>query len=181
MPAGVADLCASCVRYVTSKYGVPLDFTPDTLSVVDHYVRDARAEILAKPQSLPLLQATVGAYVGEVIRRAHFGLWYADGEHDAWRVQMTRVYLTFNPIGMMREALTLAAAEGWHAPLEMDKVEREEVDRRLAALPEVEEGEFYAPSTRFDVVEIAVQSLAAQMRSRGLGDVRFDKDDYQNR
>lgn len=179
MPGNVAELCASCVRFVAAKYGVPLDFTPDTLSIVDQYVRDARAEVMAKPMSLPLVEASVGAYVGEVIRRVHHGLWRADGDHDTWRIQMTRVYLTFNPIGMAREAILLGAADGWHAHLEMDEVEREEVQRRLAALPEASEDEFYAPSTRFDVVELAVESIAAQMRSRGLGDVRFTADDYE--
>ncbi|MEO9254668.1 MAG: hypothetical protein ABI305_03955, partial [Tepidiformaceae bacterium] len=78
MPGNVAELCASCVRFVAAKYGVPLDFTPDTLSIVDQYVRDARAEVMAKPMSLPLVEASVGAYVGEVIRRVHHGLWRAD-------------------------------------------------------------------------------------------------------
>ena len=179
MPAAVAELAAACVRYAATKYGVPLDFTQDTLSVLDQYVRDARAEVVAKPASLPLLQATIGAYLGEVIRRAHRGLWESEGEHDAWRVLFTRVYLSFNPIGMAREALLEDAQPGWHAHLEVDDAEREGVERRLAALGEVADDEFYAPTTRFDAVEIAVDQLAARMRAQGLGDVRFDRGDYE--
>jgi hypothetical protein len=178
MPGPVAELAASCVRFAAAKYGVPLDFTPDTLSIVDQYVRDARADVTAKPQSLDLLQASIGAYVGEVIRRAHHGLWRCEGEYDGWRIYMTRVYLAFNPIGMAREALLLEPAEGWHAHLETEIAEREVLERRLQSLGEVEDDEYYAPSTRFDVVEIAVDALAAEMRSQGLGDVRFTADDY---
>lgn len=178
MPARVAELAAACVRFVATKYGVPLDFGPDTLSLLDQYVRDARPEIGVKPESIGLLQASIGAYLGEVIRRAHGGMWAAEGDHDGWRVRMTRVFLAFNPIGMAREALLLEEAPGWSAHLETDAAERDALDQRLAALPEVEDDEFYAPSTRFDVVEIAVEALAAQMRANGLGDVRFSAEDY---
>jgi hypothetical protein len=164
---------------VASKYGVPLDFSPDTLSLLDQYIRDARPEVAQKPESLDLLQATLGAYLGEVIRRVHHGVWEAEGEHDVWRVLMTRVYLAFNPIGMVREALLGELAPGWNAHLETDAGEREALDERLAMLPEVEEDEFYAPTTRFDVVEIAVDALATHMRQSGLGDVRFSRDDYK--
>jgi hypothetical protein len=61
----------------------------------------------------------------------------------------------------------------------MDPGEREEVDRRLEALPKVEEDEFFAPTTRFDVVGIAVDALRAQMVEQGTGDVRFTRDDYR--
>jgi len=62
---------------------------------------------------------------------------------------------------------------------EVDDAERERVERRLAALGEVAEDEFFAPTTRFDAVEIAVDRLAARMRAQGLGDVRFDRGDYE--
>ena len=60
---------------------------------------------------------------------------------------------------MVREALLLRGAEGWHAHFELDPGERELIEARLAALPEVSEDEYYAPSTRFDVVNIVVEAL----------------------
>ena len=103
-PDHVAELAASCARFVLSKYKVPLDGTSDTLSLVDQYVRDARADLNVKPEALELLTATIGAYLGEVVRRAYGGTWYAIGDYDGWRLDMTRVFLTFNPLGMAREA-----------------------------------------------------------------------------
>jgi hypothetical protein len=46
-------------------------------------------------------------------------------------------------------------------------------------LPQVDEEEYYAPTTRFDVVNIAYEALRARMQSAGLGDVRFGMEDYK--
>lgn len=182
-PAAVAELAASCARFVHAKYRVPLDGTSDTLSLLDQYVRDARADILEKPETLELLEASIGAYLGEVMRRAFGGSWFATGDYDGWRVDMSRVFLTFNPVGMAREALTLAEADGWHAHLEMDDAYKEDVNRRLEALAPagVDEDEYFAPSTRFDVVSLAVDALHAKMVEDGHGDVTFSAEDYRKK
>jgi hypothetical protein len=178
-PDVVAELAASSARFVLAKYKVPLDGTSDTLSILDQYVKDARADLLVQPASLPLLEATIGAYFGEVVRRAFDARWFVSGDHDAWRLDFEEVYLTFNPIGMAREALTLGQADGWHAHLEMDDAEKDEVEARLARLPEVEDDEYYALSTRFDVIEIAVEALRARAQADGLLGVRFTAEDYR--
>jgi hypothetical protein len=180
-PPRVAELAASCARFVLSKYGVPLDGTSDTLSLLDQYVKDARDDVANRPETLDLLTATIGAYLGEVVRRAFGGTWFADGEHAAWRVDMTSVFLTFNPLGMAREAITLEEQEGWHAHLETDEAEKDELERRLEALPEVEEEEYFLPTTRFDVVSLAVEALRAKMVADGHADVTFGPADYRKR
>ena len=177
-PEPVAELFASCVRFVGAKYQFALDFTPDTLSVLDQYVRDAREDLKQKPETLDLLQATIGAYLGEVMRRSFGGEWFCEGEHDGWRLDFTYVYLTFNPIGMAREALMLATADGWHGHLETEEAERELLEGRLKLLADVDEEEYYAPTTRHDVVEIAVDALRAKMQEDGHGDVKFTREDY---
>jgi hypothetical protein len=180
-PTAVAELAAACVRFVAAKYKVPLDFEPETLSLVDQYVRDGREELRAKPEALELLQASIGAYLGETMRRAFGATWFCEGDYDGWRLDFTFVYLTFNPIGMAREALALATADGWHAHLEADAGEREILEQRLASLGEIDEEEYYAPTTRFDVVEIAVDTLRAKMQDDGNADVTFGPDDYRGK
>jgi hypothetical protein len=177
-PASVAELAAACVRFVATRYGAALDFAPDTLSFVDHWVREARNEIAERPEAADIVQAAAGAYLGEVIRRAFGGSWVAEGDHPDWRLELERVYCAFNPIGMAREALFLEQAEGWHAHFELDPGESEAIEQRLAALPSVPDEEFYAPSTRFDVVSILFEALRTGMRARGLSDVRFTHEDY---
>ncbi len=177
-PQEVSDLAAACVRFVAARYRVTLDFTAETLSLVDQWVRDARAEVAARPEALGIVQAAAGAYLGEVIRRAFGGHWLTRGNHADWRVQLEHVYCAFNPIGMAREALLMEAADGWHAHLELDPGERDAVEQRLAALPAVEPDDYYAPSTRFDVVAMVVDALREDMRARGVEDVRFHPEDY---
>ena len=113
------------------------------------------------------------------MRRAFGATWSTEGEHADWRLYLSTVYCAFNPLGMVREALMLGEAEGWHAHFELDPGEREEIEARLAALPEVSEDEYYAPSTRFDVVNIVVDALRENMRASGLADVRFEAKDYE--
>lgn len=180
-PVAVAELAAACVRFVATKYKVPLDFSPDTLSLVDQYARDAQAELKEKPESLDLLAATIGAYLGETMRRSFGASWFCEGDYDGWRLDFTFVYLTFNPIGMAREALMLEPADGWHPHLETDPGERELLEARLASLGEIDEEEYYLPTSRYDVVEIAVEALHAKMVEDGHGDVTFGTDDYRGK
>jgi hypothetical protein len=177
-PPQVAELAAACVRFVASRYGAALDFEPETLSFVDHWVREARAEITVRPEVVEVVQAAAGAYLGEVVRRAFGGSWRLEGHHADWRLQLDRVYCSFNPIGMAREALLLEGADGWGAHFELDPAEADAIEQRLAALPPASDDEFYAPSTRFDVVSILFEALRESLRSRGLADVRFAPEDY---
>jgi hypothetical protein len=126
---------------------------------------------------MPIVEGAIGAYLGEVIRRAHGGIWDAEGDPSTWRVVMTRVFLAFHPIAMAREALTLEHEEG--SNLETDPAQREALEARLASLGEVDDTEYFAPTTRFDMIEIVVEALAAQARIDGTADVRFTLDDYK--
>jgi hypothetical protein len=178
-PANVAELSAACVRFVETRYGIHLDFMPETLSVLDQWVRDARDELRERPEVADLVQSSAGAYLGEVVRRAFGAQWMAEGDYADWRLGMATVFCAYNPLGMVREALMLSEAEGWHAHFELDPGEEEAIVARLEALPEVGEDEFYAPSTRFDVVNLVVDALRERMRGSGLGDVRFTAEDYR--
>jgi hypothetical protein len=177
-PDRVAELRAACIRFVASKYKVPLDGTPDTLSLVDQYVRDAREAVRERPDTLELVAPAIGAYLGEVMRQMFRGEWWAEGPYDGWRLYFTNVYLAFNPIGMAREAITMSDEEGWNAHLTLDPGEREAIEARMAAMPDVDEEEYYLPTTRLDVVTAVVETLRARAESSGTGDVTFTKEDY---
>jgi hypothetical protein len=155
-----------------------LDFCPDTLSFLDQWLRDARADAGGRPEALELAQSTAGAYLGEVMRRHFCGEWRIEGSQPEWRLCLATVYCAFNPIGMAREALLLEVADGWGAHFELDPAERDAIDARLATLPAATADEYYAPSTRFDVLCIVVDALRAGMKSRGLDGVRFGPEDY---
>ena len=178
-PQNVLELAASCVRFVGQKYNVALDFTPETLPVVDQYVRDAQKEIGARPETMAVLSATVGAYLGEVMRREFGAFWFAEGDYAAWRLYFTHVYLACNPLGMVLEALDPEEAEGWHAHFEIDPGDADVVAERLAKLPEVEAELFSMPTTRLEALTVVFEALRAHMESQNTGDVRFGPDDYR--
>jgi hypothetical protein len=178
-PPQVGELAGACVRFITARYGTELDYQPETLSFVDQWIRDGRAEIDGKPEATELAQAAAGAYFGEVIRRWFGARWVAEGDHRAWKLCLSNVFCAFNPIGVAREALLQEPAEGWNAHMQLDPGVRASVEGRLAALPPAGDDEYYAPTTRFDVLCIVVDALRASMRAGGLGDGRFSPDDYR--
>jgi hypothetical protein len=177
----VADLAASCARFVERRYGVALDYEPDTLSLLDQYVRDARAGAIdeaTKAETVELVVAVTGAYFGEVARRAYGAEWVAEGPYEEWKLCLEPVYLAFNPLGVMREAFRAEEQPGWNAHLAMEEADRPFVEARIAALGEVDADEFFLPSTRWDVLEIAVEALKSRMNERGETGVRFSREDY---
>ncbi len=178
-PPNVVELAQSCVRFVASRYNVALDFTLETLPVVDQYIRDARKDLGERPESVPLLTASIGAYVGEVMRRRFGAFWFSDGDYSAWRLYFTRVYLACNPLGMMLEALAPEESEGWHAHFEIDPGDSEVVSSRLAVFPEVDAEIFSLPSTRLEALTVVFEALRAHMEQNNTGDVRFGPDDYR--
>jgi hypothetical protein len=177
-PPQVAELVAACMRFVASKYKVALDGTPDTLSLVDQYIREARTAFEARPESIDLVAPAVGAYLGEVMRQEFGAEWFADGSHESWRLYFNHVYLAFNPVGIAREAITMKEEEGWNAHLTLDPAEREAIEERLGVMPEVDEDEYYLPTTRFDVITVVVETLRARAEASGTGDVTFTREDY---
>jgi hypothetical protein len=182
-PGPVAELIAACNRFIASKYKVALDGTPLTLSLLDQYVRDAREAVKERPESIDLVAPAVGAYLGEVMRQTFGATWSLpadeiNADHDAWRLCFKHVYLSFNPIGVAREALTMFESEGWNAHLTLDPGEADEIRDRLAAMPEVDEDEYYLPSTRFDVINVVVDTLRARAEASGTGDIEFSPEDY---
>ena len=182
-PGPVAELIAACNRFIASKYKVALDGTPLTLSLLDQYVRDAREAVRERPESIDLVAPAVGAYLGEVMRQTFGATWSLpadeiNADHDAWRLCFKHVFLAFNPIGLARESLTMTEAEGWNAHLTLDPGEAEEIRQRLSVMPEVDEEEYYLPSTRFDVINIVVDTLRARAEDSGTGDIEFAPEDY---
>ena len=177
-PAHIQELADGCVRFVATRYGATLDFTSDTLSLLDQWARDARSEAAERPDVARIVETAGGAYLGEVIRRAFGGYWRICDDEADWRLLLSAAYCSFNPVAMVREAIWLKPADGWHGHVEVDPADREAIEARLAALPEVADDEFYAPSTRFDVVELVVHALCAAQSSSGHGDVHFEPDDY---
>jgi hypothetical protein len=180
----VRELSARCEQHVRDAVGMPLDGSVETLPILDHYVRLSIEASKRRPELLPLLSRTVGAYFGQVVADHLGGFWWLpSSDVYTWHVCLRSVFLAFNPIGMAHAALTWslgaeAVGDGPPAELRLQARYRDFIEQRLAALPPMREGDFFSLSTRLEGLEIAAAALGEAMAASGHGDQVLDDDDY---
>ena len=179
-PEVVLERAASCVRFVLTTLKIELDFTPETLSLVDHWLGTARA---ASDDAIEaLVTEAAGAYFGEVVRRALPGArWHVAKESKDWRIELDHVFLSFNPIGIAVEALETDDAPSWNAHLEVLKEDRALLEQTLTRLGDVREDDYYRLAVRWEVIEHVAAALEGAAVSRGETDRRFSSAVYAAR
>ncbi len=179
-PDEISEPVLLCLESVRRAVGVELDFSPETLPVLDHYVSIARSSIQDRPELLPLLARAVGSYFGEVFRASIGGFWRLPSANVVdWSVCARTVFLWFNPIGVAFDALAGGPDhDGPRSQLHVAAGYRGAVDSRLAGLPEVADDEFVTLSTRFEVIDFAVDALRTAMRAEGYEDTEYSLGDY---
>ena len=184
-PVAVAELAEACVRFVQAAVGVRLDFRPETLPVVDHYLATRRDELLGarqtNPEAMGLVARAAGAYFGEVVR-AHFrAFWHIPSDDPThWELRFESAYLSVNPLSVVYDAILHGDEEGPVAYLELEDDDRDAVAARLSELPPASDDEFFSLAMRLEVLEIAVDVIKARMMAAGLGEVAFSSDDYES-
>lgn len=165
IPDSVQELANGCVIAVQNAIGIELDFTPETLPLLDHYLREAAVN---EDEVATLIAAMAGAYYGEVVRRTHRGArWRVDSAHEGWRIEFETFYLSFNPLGVALESFVGEPAAGWGAELEMSQDDREVVQNALDRLGEIDADDYYRLAVRFEVLELTSSTLAALVSARG--------------
>ena len=174
--ARVRDLATQCTRVVEKATGVPLDFAPETLPVLDHYLRglperDAEARVL--------IAAAAGAYFGEVVRGAFPCRWHAPADDfGAWRIEFENVFLHFNPVAFAHEAMMGSEVVQGGAGFGVLDQNVETVRQGLAALGTISEEDYFRLATRFEVLTTVIDRLAGQSLAEGEAIVVFDAEAY---
>lgn len=182
VPETVLELAASCVRFVHAKTGIELDFTHETLPLLDFYAKEAREGVQQRPEATTLLVEAMGAYFGQVLALEFGGLWkQAHDDIHNYRVCLQSAFLSINPVGVAYDVLYASQSHGGPSSEPMMAPEdKTMVDERLAALPPVREEEYFTFSARYDVFHLAFEALRAQMQNDGLDDVWFELADYED-
>jgi len=159
-PDVVRDLAASCVQFATRTLGVSPDYTPETLPLLDHYIRQVPDD--AAEEVLGLLVPACGAYFGEVARqRLGDGTWSCSEEdYESWRLTFDRCSIRFNPIGVAVEVALMEPAEGWTAEFKVAEEDRERGRAAVDVLGEVQEADYFSFAVRFEVLEQLYKALA---------------------
>jgi hypothetical protein len=179
-PPEIAELAETCRVYVARALEVGLDYSLETLPVLDHYIAKARENVAERPELVELVTRSAGAYFGEVVRRAHPSFWrLPSGDAHDWQLCFHDVFLAFNPIAAVWDAIWESSEHaGPSSELVMDREDRDSLDTRLAALPPLSESEYWMLATRFEVIETAVDELRLAMQRAGVESVRFEPADY---
>jgi hypothetical protein len=146
----VFDLAERAVEYVRKATGIVLDYTPETLPVLDHYLREVPAD---QEETVTLVAATAGAYFGEVARRL------VDGE---WRDPQTLVLgagLQIRPSSLARAAIVQADADEEADDYDVPAAARAAVEDALANI-DVPVDEYYSLSGRLETIQLICDVVA---------------------
>jgi hypothetical protein len=153
-PGSVHELAERTVEYVRRALGLTLDYTPETLPVLDHYLSTVPTD---QPETVRLIAATAGAYFGEVVRRTLGGTW-EDRDDAASLDRKVRVSgdVSFAPAAMAALAVLHAESDDIDASTDVPERARELVEQALEARGRVPEDEFYSLSGRLEVLMFVV-------------------------
>ena len=152
-PGAVHDLAERIVEFVRKAVGIVLDYTPETLPVLDHYLGGVPE---GQPQTVALIAATAGAYFGEVARRLLGGEWNeVEGE---WELLLPGG-LRLVPSALAREAIL--ETDTGEATYDVPPEDRPAVEDALEGRGPVPEDEYYSLCGRLETVQLIEDVLAA--------------------
>jgi hypothetical protein len=183
VPATIYELSESCRRFAFSAIGVELDYEPETLPVLDEYLRVASRGVSDRPELEPLVARAAGAYFGEVLRRRVDGFWRhrPNLPDDEWELCSRRTLLSLSPLGLVLECLARSPDHaGPSGELRLAPDDAALAEERLALVPPVSEDEYYLLSTRLEVIETVYETLRDRMKVEGRESLVFDEDDYSD-
>lgn len=164
-PRHVAELALACVEYVRRSIDASLDWTPETLPLLDAWLKQTRGE--NRPELMQLVAPTVGAYFGEVLRRVFPSRWFApEGAPASWRLELEGCFLYFNPVGMAVEAVQLEDTEGLGASIAIAEDLVDDLRAHLEATEPVRLEDYYLLTTRYEVIDQIVHFLMVRGPAR---------------
>jgi hypothetical protein len=180
-PEPIAELVRACLSYVKQALGTDLDFTPETLPLLDHYLGEVHEELAAKPELAQLTAHAAGAYFGEVLRRQMRGFWRmpSDSLHD-FQICSSVAFVSINPFGVAYDALFRGTDhDGPRSNLKLAPEDHGYIAARLATVPEVPEDQFFLLTTRIEAIEITVEALRARLEEEGYSEMEYTLEDYE--
>ena len=180
-PEPINDLVRSCLDFVKRSLGTSLDFTPETLPLLDHYLSEVREELSAKPELAELTAHAAGAYFGEVLRRQFQGFWRMPSPslHD-YQICSSVAFVSINPFGVAYDALYASTDHGGpRSNLRLSGEDLPYITARLATVPEVPEDQYFLLTTRMEVMEITVEALRARLEEQGYSELEYTEQDYE--
>ncbi len=182
-PETIRSLADGCVRFVQQALGIELDGTPETLPILDHYLERAREDdARQRDQVLGLVTTSAGAYFGEVIRRSFPNARWHLGDADdptSWRIEFEHIFLSFNPVGMAREAVLEQESRDWSAHLEVLEGDRSAISESLERVGAVSDEDYFRLSIRHEVIDHVVSVLETIAQAKGESNRYWSPEAYE--
>lgn len=170
-PAEVADLATACVRAVHRSLGVELDYDPDSIPLLDHYLTllPERPRAPTREPVRGLVAAMTGAYFGEVVRRLFPARWTLEPGAEAidWRLEFRYCFLAFSPVAVAWEVLLRCDALEGAAAYFLEEPTRRQVAERLDRLPGAAIEDYYTFAQRLETLVLTVGWLAERVQQSG--------------
>jgi hypothetical protein len=184
-PAEIALLAERCALHIEGRFGLRPDGTPETLSLLDHFINAVVAEEArgtVPPPGHPvrshlaqILAPSLGAWFGEVVRGQFACRWRLAGEAPLrWTVDFDRYLLRLNPFAAAAEAILRDHPLDGTPVLGTAPQSADGLRDRLASAPGLPDDEFFALASRFEALQISAEWLAIG----GNGAERFSDADY---
>lgn len=177
MPQEVEDLAMMACRNVQQVIGVEPDFTPETLPLVDQYMRQLPKDSSAAVTELVL--STVGCYFGEVTRLLLNGRWAIS--HDPprrWRVELNNCFFHFRPVGMTGEVFHRGASDEYEGAFATLNEHWDGLSQALAEAVPMPEDEYYSLAGRVDVLQLAADWLLGRNMASGETPRTYTAEEY---
>jgi hypothetical protein len=157
-PGDVFEMAERTVEYVRRATGLTLDYKPETLPILDHYLKAVPPD---QQETAALVVSTAGAYFGEVLRQALGGEW--DTRSEPWRLVLD--------VGVrVRPSVMVAAAVAGEDVDEEDDYEIPAAERQAVGEVleerEVPEDEYYSLSGRLETMQLISEVIAAGRATR---------------
>lgn len=182
-PAPIDDLALGCVRFVKDALSLELDFTPETLPILDHYARTGAGAGEAQAEVRDLLTPALGAYFGEVVRRSVPGVrWHVPADledYGSYRLEFELIFLHFNPLGIAREVLEQDEVEESGAAFQVLDEAKAPLHEALEQSGAVSEDDYYSFTIRHETLELVISVLSALERTNQSPPRRFGPEVYR--
>jgi hypothetical protein len=160
-PGAVHDLAERMVEFVRRAVGLVLDYTFETLPLLDHYLGGVPED---KEETVTLIAATAGAYFGEVARRVLGGEWLqAEGDPGGWELVLPGG-VRFVPAALAREAIL--GEDTGDGDYDVPAEDRAAVEDALEARGAVPEDEYYSLCGRLETLQL-IQDVVTAGRMSG--------------
>jgi len=170
-PPVVAQYADGCIRAVRRSLGMALEYDPETISLLDHYLTllPDRPRSPTRDPVRSLVATMAGVYFGEVVRRLFPSRWVAPDDADPldWRLEFEYCFLTFFPVAIAWEIILRRDSPTCTAAYLLDESTRGQIAERLDRLPGASVEDYYTFAQRLETLVLTAGWLAERVRQSG--------------